>query len=651
MPSWKNAEIVQKRPLGPADVHTAISTEAALEILRAAAASPAMLKQLPSEPIGPLRMLTDEEIHALEARLCTAEDWSRVRVGPSFLPSSVRNCRFLGDVALGSYASQVEAAPGIRLPAGLYDSIVVNSVIADDALVLRVGLLGAARVGRGAVVRDCAEVVGLPGCAFGNGRTLALGVETGGRDVASYAELTIPVAECAAKRRDAHDFLAEYEDLAQRYASSVASDVTLIGDGARVAATPCVRGVFLGPCARVENAGAVQNVTLLSSPDEPASVTDGARVRDVILQWGCEASSLALVANSVLTEHSHVERGGMLTDSILGPNSGVAEGEVTACLVGPFVAFHHQALLIAAVWPEGRGNIAYGANVGSNHTSRAPDQEIWPGEGVFYGLGCDIKYPCDLSEAPYSVIASGVTMLPQRLTMPFSLVNPPAINVEAISPSFNEVMPAWVLYANPYALARNEHKYRERNKARRTAFDFSLFRPEIVDAMRAARRELAATGGKQIYTAKDVPGIGKNYLTDRSRRKAIEAYDLHTRHYALRALFERLSTLSPDHRAAALAEASDEPRWEHARRILAETGAVGLHACLAELSDLTGRLADAVAHSREKDDLRGKLTIPGYEAAHEPASEDPVVRRVRGEADALRRAIEALDRELPGSAG
>ena len=45
-------------------------------------------------------------------------------------------------------------------------------------------------------------------------------------------------------------------------------------------------------------------------------------------------------------------------------------GECLHCLVGPFVGFHHQSLLIATIWPLGRGNVGYGANVGSNHTSR-----------------------------------------------------------------------------------------------------------------------------------------------------------------------------------------------------------------------------------------------------------------------------------------
>lgn len=90
-----------------------------------------------------------------------------------------------------------------------------------------------------------------------------------------------------------------------------------------------------------------------------------------------------------------------------------------------------------AIWFEGKGNIGYGANVGSNHTGRLPDQECLPGEGTFFGLGCNIKYPCNLSDSPYSIIASGITMLPQRLTYPFSLVNRPTQVHEGISPAFN----------------------------------------------------------------------------------------------------------------------------------------------------------------------------------------------------------------------
>lgn len=47
---------------------------------------------------------------------------------------------------------------------------------------------------------------------------------------------------------------------------------------------------------------------------------------------------------------------------------------------------------------------------------RQADQEIWPGEGVFFGLSTVIKFPANYSESPFSVIGSGVTCLPQRVS-------------------------------------------------------------------------------------------------------------------------------------------------------------------------------------------------------------------------------------------
>src|SRR5262249_41384678 len=155
---------------------------------------------------------------------------------------------------------------------------------------------------------------------------------------------------------------------------------------------------------------------------------------------------------SVLTERSGAAKHAKVTASLLGPNTAVAQGEVTASLVGPFVGFHHQALLIAALWPEGKGNVSHGANAGCNPTSRAPDQEFRPGEGLFLGLGANVKFPADFTRSPYTVLACGVMTLPQRLAFPFSLVNTPSASWPDVPPAYNELVPGWMLSDNLYAL-------------------------------------------------------------------------------------------------------------------------------------------------------------------------------------------------------
>src|SRR5262249_6641289 len=156
-------------------------------------------------------------------------------------------------------------------------------------------------------------------------------------------------------------------------------------------------------------ATAVSDSTILSSQAERAQILSGSCLTSSLVQWGSETATFAVIDRSVLTEHSQVRRHGQISKSILGPNTAVAGGEVTSSLAGPFVSLHHQALLIATVWPSGKGNVSAGARVGANHTSRAPDQECWPGEGMFFGLGVNVKFPADFRAAPYIVIAAGVT--------------------------------------------------------------------------------------------------------------------------------------------------------------------------------------------------------------------------------------------------
>ena len=135
-----------------------------------------------------------------------------------------------------------------------------------------------------------------------------------------------------------------------------------------------------------------------------------------------------------------------------------------------------------------------------------------------------------------------MTALPQKVTFPFSLVITPDSANEGISPAYNEIIPAWVLSDNIFAVKRNEGKYMKRNKAKRTEFVFEVFRPDIVDLMVDSRdrlqavrddRILAQRDVKNLYTDKDVKGLGKNYMKEDARKRAIKAYTFYIQYYGL----------------------------------------------------------------------------------------------------------------------
>ncbi len=201
-----------------------------------------------------------------------------------------------------------------------------------------------------------------------------------------------------------------------------------IGKNSLIRCCPVIENSVFLENSSVDGACAVRGSLLFPG----SSACDGSLVRNSVLQWNASADSMAAVQDSIAGECSLVEKHGKLTSSFLGADSVLGQGEITASVVGPLTGMHHQSLLIAALWPGGRGNIGYGANIGSNHTSRLPDQEIRPGTGFFFGLGTSVKFPSDFSRSPYSVIATGMTTLPQRVEYPFSLITLPMARPDGV---------------------------------------------------------------------------------------------------------------------------------------------------------------------------------------------------------------------------
>lgn len=590
-----------------------------------------------------------KQIALLKKNGNTSPDWKKVLFSGKTDLSRIRNNTFSGDVLIAGQAGRLTVGADTEMETGVYGSVIRDCVIDRDVLLRDNSFLGNVYIGERSVLINNGTVISKKNPACGNGLSVAVGIETGGREVLSFAELSFGDAVSMAMKRSDRGLQEAYASGIKKYAAEALFEKGIIFKKSRLLNNGVVKDSFIGEAAQIENCLKVENSTLLSSEEEAVKVSDGAFVKDSILQWGCRVLSMAIVEGSVMTEHSEAERHGKVINSIIGPNTGVAEGEVNASLVGPFAGFHHQALLIAALWPEGKGNVGYGANVGSNHTGKAADQEVIPGEGMFFGLGCNIKFPADFSRAPYSIVSTGVTTLPQRVEYPFSLINLPAANLPAVSPAYNEIFPAWVLSDNLYAIRRNESKYMKRNKARRNRFVFEVFRPGIMEMVLQARDRLkGVTPVRESYTEREVPGLGKNYLLEESRKDACETYTFFLRYYALKGLMKQLRDLTGSGKIrvtlSAFERIRNDRRWEHERGILQKE--FGVHADLKELLkqyiQCEETIAGMIKSSKQKDDIRGRKIIPDYDLCHTPAEKEGLVTETYGQLEILKAEAESI---------
>lgn len=96
-----------------------------------------------------------------------------------------------------------------------------------------------------------------------------------------------------------------------------------------------------------------------------------------------------------------------------------------------------------------------------------------------------------------------------------------------------------------FTVLRNENKFQTRNKSKRTGVEPTIFRPEIVQYMKDARAQLKAargtaviqlSDGEEVYTDKQIAGLGKNYMRETARKEAVAAYTFFIQLYALNAL-------------------------------------------------------------------------------------------------------------------
>lgn len=510
-----------------------------------------------------------------------SSDWSTVRIHPSTRPENIHGCE-LDRCVIGANVT-------------LHASRISNSTIDHGARVTNCSLIEGYIVGPNAVIENSRLEHSGTTC-FGNDIEISIGNELAARKTPIYSELSCEYLCEEAQNRTAVRLSQEEEHRAHNYRSSMTSDLAVVGAEAEVVSVSTLRSCFIDDGIRLEGASLIEFSTFRSrsgvdtrkaEKSPHLSAGHGVIVRSSHIQEGAAVLDRAQVVRSLLGRDAIVSSGASVTDSVVCRRSEIARGEVTSCLVGPLVNMHHQSLLIATVWPRGRGNMGSGAQVGSNHTSRLPDQALLAGEGMFFGLATAVKFPANYTRSPYSVIATGLITGPQRVSFPFSLLSilddaPPD------APSgYNRLIPGWMFSHNLFAVLRDERKFAARLGT--SVEETSAIREDIIEYVRSALDRLESVKEPaDWYDEGRVEGVGKNVLLEVDRKRGISAYrDLLIYHELRKAL---------------------------------SSGTIPDGDTLDQFTDLLARLKVRARDSRARDFHRGRRVFDDYSDTH-PAPE------------------------------
>ncbi|HEX2969969.1 MAG TPA: DUF4954 family protein [Bacteroidales bacterium] len=447
------------------------------------------------------RHLRSDEVEQLVKNNNTSDNWDNILVTDQFETSQIKNSRFYGLIRIGITRNVIIQHHDLRLPAGITNSLIISCDIGDDTAIHDVHYLAHYIIGNNSILFNLSEMHTTDHSKFGNGvlkegesenvRTwMDIMNETGCRRVLPFDGMTTGDAYLWAKYIDDKDLQARLKEITQKSVDSRRGFYGTTGSNCVIKNSQILKDVKIGNYCYIKGANKLKNLTINSSEEEPTQIGEGVELVNGIVGYGCHIFYGCKAVKFILGNNSSLKYGARLINSFLGDNSTISCCEVLNNLIFPAHEQHHNNSFLIASVVFGQSNMAAGATIGSNHNSRANDNEIQAGRGFWPGLCTSVKHSCRF--ASFVLLSKADYPAELDIRMPFSLLN------NNVHKDQLEVMPAyWWLY-NMYALARNSWKFISRDKRihKIQNIEFDAFAPDTIEEIISARRVL------EIWTAK-----------------------------------------------------------------------------------------------------------------------------------------------------
>ncbi|MFH1784359.1 MAG: DUF4954 family protein [bacterium] len=447
------------------------------------------------------RNLQSEEIEALIKNNNTSDKWEEILVTNTFDPGLIKNTNFYGLVRIGNVRNVILEHHDLKLPVGITNSVIVSCDIGDDVAIHDVRYLAHFIIGDRCILSNIDEMHTSNHAKFGNGIVkegesedvrvwLDIMNETGCRRVIPFDGMITADAYIWAKYRDDAKLQEKLKEITQNSFDSHRGYYGTVGEQSVIKNSRILKDVKIGPHCYIKGANKLKNLTINSSEEEPTQIGEGVEFVNGIIGYGCHMFYGSKAVRFILGDNSNLKYGARLIHSFLGDNATISCCEVLHNLIFPAHEQHHNNSFLIASVVMGQSNMAAGATIGSNHNSRANDNEIQAGRGFWPGLCTSVKHSCRF--ASFVLLSKADYPVEMDIPFPFTLLN------NNSSKDQLEVLPAfWWMY-NMYALARNSWKFTKRDKRKKKVqnIEFESLAPDTVEEIFNACRLL------EIWTAK-----------------------------------------------------------------------------------------------------------------------------------------------------
>ncbi len=480
------------------------------------------------------RALSQEEIKLLEKNGCTAGRWQSVRVSADFDATRVRHTAFYGTVRIGSNRGQV-TTDGVTRPCGIYYATIADCTIGSDVYIARTGSAIRNYVIEDKVyIEDVSSMMTEGNVTFGNGVSIEVLNETGGREVTLFNEMNAQIAYAQAFYRHDPDFQRELQHLIEEYVSHQRADRGVVGRAVKNESCGHVRNTNIGPHAVLRGALRIEDGTVLSCAEHPTFIGAGVIMDHFILSEGSSVDSGAVLSRVFVGQGAQVGKQCSIENSLIFANSEAFHSEICSVFAGPYTVTHHKStLLIASLWS------FYNAGSGTNQSNHM--YKLGPvHQGIF-------ERGCKTGSFAYNMMECHIPAFTAIIGKHMANIDIPDFPFSYLYEE--EGRSCLIMGMNIFSIGtvRDAEKWpaRDRRKApvKRDQIIFDVFSPFTVEKMRRGRRIL-----QDLY--KNMPreeeGVyhGGVFIKRLLMRKGIRYYTLAIDRYLLGRYFDRIEELA-----------------------------------------------------------------------------------------------------------
>jgi len=364
------------------------------------------------------RQLTDKEIATLTVFGCSAENWTEVQVSEDFSPTFIQNVHFSGIVFLGTYNKVFELAGGIKKHAGVFNTVLRNCVIENDVFIDKIhNYIANYRIEEGAYIENVNLLLTDGISSFGNGVKVATMIESSGREVAIFNQLSAPLAYMMAFYRHDTALSSQLDKLVAMYTLSQESDMGVIGKNVRLVNSGTLKNVRVGDFAQLEGVSLLENGTIISNQQAPVTIGSGVQCNDFIIHSGTSVTDAAIISRCFIGQGCLIGKQFSAMDSLFFANCQGLHGEAVSIFAGPYTVTHHKStLMLTALYSF--MNAGSGTNFSNHMYKLGPVHQGVTERGVKTSSNSYLMWPAKIG--PFTVVLGSQKGNPDISYLPFS---------------------------------------------------------------------------------------------------------------------------------------------------------------------------------------------------------------------------------------